>query len=57
MKKKILKLHAEFCKVFSSSTRLEILCLLRSGELTVSEITEKLGIPKANMSQQLRDVR
>lgn len=48
MKKEILQLHADFCKIFSNATRLEILCLLRSGEMTVSELTEKLGIPKAN---------
>ncbi len=44
MKKEILKLHADFCKIFSNPTRLEILCLLREGELTAGEITEKLGV-------------
>ncbi len=57
MKKEILKLHADFCKVFSTPTRLEILRLLRSGELTVNEITAKLDIPKANTSQHLALMR
>jgi len=57
MKKEILKLHADFCKIFSNPKRLEILCLLRDGELTVNEITAKLGIPKANTSQHLTLMR
>jgi DNA-binding transcriptional ArsR family regulator len=47
MKKEILKLHADFCRVFSNPRRLEILCLLKSGELTVNEIAAKLGTSKA----------
>ncbi len=57
MKKEILQLHADFCKIFSNSKRLEILCLLREGELTVNEITAKLGIPKPNTSQHLALMR
>jgi ArsR family transcriptional regulator len=57
MKKEILKLHADFCKIFSNPTRLEILCLLREGELTVNEMTAKLGIPKTNTSQHLALMR
>jgi ArsR family transcriptional regulator, virulence genes transcriptional regulator len=57
MKKEILKLHADFCKVFSNPTRLEILCLLRDGELTAGEITQKLGVSKANSSQHLALMR
>ena len=57
MKKKVVEFHAEFCKTFSSPKRLEILCLLKDGELTVSDITEKLGISKANVSQHLTLMR
>ncbi len=57
MKKEILKLHADFCKVFSNPTRLEILCLPKEGELTAGEITEKLGVTKANTSQHLSLMR
>lgn len=57
MKKEILKLHAEFCKIFSNSRRLEIFCLLRDGELNVNEIAKKLGISKESTSQQLALMR
>ncbi len=57
MKKEILKLHADFCKIFPNPTRLEILCLLREGELTAGEITEKLGVSKANSLQHLALMR
>ena len=46
MKKKEVEFHAEFCKTFSSPKRLEILCLLKEGELTVSDITNKLGLSR-----------
>ena len=38
MKKKTLKLHVDFCKIFSNPRRLKILCLLRSGKLTIGGI-------------------
>lgn len=57
MKKEILEFHAEFCKTFSNPKRLEILGLLKSGEMTVSDITEKLGVSKANASQHLTVMR
>ncbi len=57
MKKEVVEFHAEFCKIFSSPKRLEILCLLKEGELTVSAITKKLGLSKANVSQHLTLMR
>jgi len=57
MKKEIHEFHAEFCKTFSNPKRLEIMCLLKEGEMTVSDITKKLGISKANMSQHLTVMR
>ena len=57
VKKEVLEFHAEFCKTFSNSKRLEILGLLKSGELTVSDITGKLGVSKANASQHLTVMR
>jgi ArsR family transcriptional regulator, virulence genes transcriptional regulator len=57
MKKEVLEFHAEFCKTFSSPKRLEILCILKEGEMTVSDITRKLGIPKAGVSQHLTVMR
>jgi ArsR family transcriptional regulator len=57
MKKKAVEFHAEFCKTFSSPKRLEILCLLKEGEQSVSDITDKLGLSKANVSQHLTLMR
>ncbi|MDO8553859.1 MAG: metalloregulator ArsR/SmtB family transcription factor [Candidatus Micrarchaeota archaeon] len=53
MKKEIYQLHAEMCKVFSNSTRLEILNLLRDSELTVSELIDKTKLSQSNVSQHL----
>ena len=49
----LYRLHAEMCKVFSNSTRLEILNLLRDGELSVTELINKTGLSQANISQHL----
>lgn len=57
LKKEVLEYHAGFCKTFSNPKRLEILCLLKEGAMTVSAITNKLGEPKANVSQHLTVMR
>ena len=49
----IFELHADVCKVFSNSKRLEILNTLRDRELTASELIEKIGLSKANLSQHM----
>src|SRR3989338_1990441 len=46
-------LHAEMCKVFSNSIRLEILDLLRDKEMSVTELIEKTKLSQANISQHL----
>src|SRR3990167_6868091 len=51
--KELYKIHAEMCKVFSNSTRLEILNLLRDKELSVTELIEKTNLSQANISQHL----
>ncbi len=53
MEKEIYKLHAEMCKVFSNSIRLEILNLLRNKEMSVTELIEKTRLTQANISQHL----
>ena len=53
MKKELYQLHAEMCKVFSNPIRLEILNLLRGGELTVSDLTKKTELTQVNISQHL----
>lgn len=55
--KKLFELHAEVCKVFSSSTRLEILNLLRHGRMSVSELVAMTGLGQANISQHLSMMR
>jgi ArsR family transcriptional regulator len=49
----IFELHADVCKVFSNAKRLEILNTLRQGELTASELIERTGLSKANLSQHM----
>lgn len=49
----IFELHAEICKVFSNAKRLEILSILRDKEMTASELIEKTGLNKANLSQHM----
>ncbi|MEW6364137.1 MAG: metalloregulator ArsR/SmtB family transcription factor [Acidobacteriota bacterium] len=51
------QMHAEFCQVFTSPKRLEILDLLRDGERTVQQLVEITGIPQANLSQHLAVLR
>ncbi len=53
MDKKIYKMHAEMCKVFTSPIRIEILNLLRDGKKTVSELVELTGLNQPNISQHL----
>ncbi len=51
--KELYKIHAEICKVFSNSTRLEILNLLRDKEFSVTELIEKTKLSQSNISQHL----
>ena len=51
--KELYEIHAEICKVFSNSTRLEILNLLRDKELSVTELIIKTKLSQANISQHL----
>ena len=51
--KELYELHAEICKIFSNSTRLEILNLLRDKEMSVTELIEKTKLSQANISQHL----
>ncbi len=53
MGKELYKIHAEMCKVFSNSTRLEILNLLKDKELSVTELTAETKLSQANVSQHL----
>ena len=43
-----------FFRAFSNKLRLEIICTLRSGEKSVTQITDTVGASKHNVSQQLK---
>ena len=51
--RELYSIHAEMCKVFSNSTRLEILNLLRDKERSVTELIEKTKLSQTNISQHL----
>ena len=54
LNKRIFELHAKVCKTLSHPKRLEIIDLLRNEkEMGVSEMAERIGITKANVSQHL----
>jgi len=50
---RIYELHADICKIFSNAKRLEIINTLKENELSASELIEKIGLSKANLSQHM----
>jgi ArsR family transcriptional regulator len=54
---KIYELHADLCKVFSNAKRLEIMDTLKQREMSASELIEKIGLSKANLSQHMSILR
>ncbi len=57
LKREAYKLHAQVCQVLSHPKRLEILDLLSEGEKSLEELTQAMGISKANVSQHLSLMR
>ncbi len=57
MNKRIYELHADVCKTLANAKRLAILNALRDKEMTVSELVERVGALKANISQHLAVMR
>lgn len=55
--KEVYKLHAEFCKFMGNPKRIEILFLLGDSELCVDDISRKMDINIANVSQHLSVMR
>ena len=53
MEDQIYAYHAEMCQVFSHPKRLEAISVLREGEMTVTELSQKLGLTVGNLSQHL----
>ena len=48
------RLHAEICRSIAHPKRLEILNLLRPGELSVSDLAQRMAISPTNVSQRKR---
>ncbi len=53
----IFEIHAAFCSVFVSPTRLRIMWLLAEDEQSVGMLASKLGLSMSNVSQHLRVMR
>lgn len=57
MYQKLFKLQEDITKTLANQKRLEIIHLLKSKELMVSELVEMLGIRQPNLSQHLSVLR
>ena len=53
MDDQIYQYHAEMCKVVSHPKRLEVINVLRDGEMSVTELAQKLELTIGNLSQHL----
>ena len=49
----IFLLHANICKTLANPRRLEIISALRDDEFTATQLTQKIKISKANLSQHM----
>ncbi len=57
MRQQLSNFKAEFFKALAHPLRISILDALRTGELTVNEISQRFGVEPANASQQLGVLR
>ncbi|OGO31004.1 MAG: hypothetical protein A2136_02665 [Chloroflexi bacterium RBG_16_54_11] len=55
--RQLYSLHASICQTLSNPKRLEIIDLLRDGEMTVNGLAASLEINQANLSQHLAVMR
>ncbi len=51
--KKIYELHANVCKALAHPTRMEIIDILKTKEMSFGKLLEKIGGAKSNLSQHL----
>ncbi|MCL5772022.1 MAG: metalloregulator ArsR/SmtB family transcription factor [Actinobacteria bacterium] len=49
----IFLLHANICKTLANPRRLEIIAALRDDELNATQLTQRVRISKANLSQHM----
>jgi DNA-binding transcriptional ArsR family regulator len=54
---RIFEMQADACLALANPKRLQILNILKDGEMSVARMTEKMGINKANISQHLSILR
>ena len=54
---KIFELQADICQTLANPKRLQIISLLKHGELSVGDMVKAMGIAKANLSQHLSSMR
>jgi len=54
---RLWELQADICQTMANPKRLQILNLLKWGELSVGAMVQSLGLPKANLSQHLSLMR
>ena len=53
VEKDLYRKHADFCKVISHPTRLQIIDILHDREMTVTDLATQLQIAVGNLSQHL----
>ncbi len=54
---RIFELQADVCRTLGNPKRLQIISLLKKGELSVGEMVRAMGIAKANLSQHLSSMK
>lgn len=54
---RVFEMQADVCLALANSKRLQILNLLKDGEVSVTDMIKTMGINKANISQHLAILR
>jgi DNA-binding transcriptional ArsR family regulator len=54
---RVFEMQADMCLALANSKRLQILSLLKDGEMSVTDMINAMGINKANLSQHLAILR
>lgn len=54
---RLWEMHADICQTLANPKRLQIINLLKDGELSVGTMVKALGVAKANLSQHLAVMR
>ena len=57
MKREFYELQADYCKALSNPLRLEIIDVLKDGELAVAELASRMGARQSTISQHLSLLR